>query len=55
MQNVILSSTGHNMRKILAQLRPLLRLSMGEPRKAIRALIAFLESHRPPQPALNAA
>ena len=53
MQNVILSGAGHNMRKILAHLRALLRLLMGEPRKAIRALIALLEFQQLPQPTLE--
>ena len=54
-QNVILSGAGHNMRKILAHLRVLLRLLMGEPRKAIQALINLLESQLLPQPTLMAA
>ena len=54
-QNVILCGAGHNMRKILAHLRALLRLLMGEPRKAIKTLIAFLESQSLPQPSLKAA
>jgi hypothetical protein len=43
------------MRKILAHLRALLRLLMGEPRKAIQALIALLEAEANPQQALMAA
>ena len=43
------------MRKILAHLRALWRLLMGEPRKAIQALIALLESGSHPQQALKAA
>jgi IS5 family transposase len=54
-QNVILCGAGHNMRKILAHLRALLRLLMGEPRKAIQALIALLEAEANPQQALMAA
>jgi len=54
-QNVILCGYGHNMRKILAHLRALLRLLMGEPRKAIQALIALLEAEANPQQALMAA
>jgi hypothetical protein len=54
-QNVILCGAGHNMRKILAHLRALLRLLMGEPRKAIQALITMLESEAAPQQALTAA
>jgi len=54
-QNVILSGAGHNMRKILAHLRALLRILMGVPRRAVQTLIAFLESLRPPQITLNAA
>ncbi len=38
--NVILSGAGHNMRKILAHLRALLRLLMGEPWKVAQALTA---------------
>jgi hypothetical protein len=51
----ILCGAGHNMRKILAHLRALLRLLMGEPRKAIQALIAMLEAEGTPQKALSAA
>ena len=54
-QNVILCGAGHNMRKILAHLRALWRLLMGEPRKAIQALIALLESSSHRQQALKAA
>jgi IS5 family transposase len=54
-QNVILCGAGHNMRKILAHLRALLRLLMGEPRKAIQNLIALLEAEATPQQALTAA
>ena len=54
-QNVILSGAGHNMRKILAHLRALLRLLMGEPRKAILALVTLLEAEAAPQQALVAA
>ena len=54
-QNVILSGAGYNMRKILAHLRALLRLLMGEPRKAIQALIAMLEAEATPQQALTVA
>jgi len=54
-QNVILSGAGHNMRKILAHLRALLRLLIGESRKALEALIALLQAEAPPQQALTAA
>ena len=54
-QNVILCGAGHNMRKILAHLRALLRLLMGEPRKAILALVTLLEAEAAPQQALVAA
>ena len=54
-QNVILSGAGYNMRKILAHLRALLRLLMGEPRKAILALVTLLEAEAAPQQALVAA
>jgi len=54
-QNVILSGAGYNMRKILAHLRALLRLLMGEPRKAILTLITLLEAEAAPQQALTAA
>jgi IS5 family transposase len=54
-QNVILCCAGHNMRKILAHLRALLRLPMGEPRKVIQALITLLEADATPQQALMAA
>ena len=54
-QNVILCGAGHNMRKILAHLRALLRLLMGEPRKAIQALIDFIEAGATRQQALTAA
>ena len=53
--NVILCGAGHNMRKILAHLRALLRLIMGEPREAIQSLIARLEAKETPQQALSAA
>jgi hypothetical protein len=43
------------MRKILAHLRALLCLLMGEPRKAIEALITLLEANSIPQQALKAA
>lgn len=55
MQNVILSGAGHNMRKMLARLRALLRLLMGEPRKVVSTLLAILEAQPAPQPILNAA
>jgi IS5 family transposase len=54
-QNVILCCAGHCMRKILAHLRALLRLLMGEPRKAIQAFIDLLEADTLPQQALKAA
>ena len=54
-QNVILCGAGHNMRKILAHLRALLRLLMGEPKKALEALIALLESGPLRRQALSAA
>lgn len=54
-QNLILYGAGHNMSKILAHLRALLRLLMDEPRKAIQALIALLESGSAPQQALRTA
>jgi IS5 family transposase len=54
-QNVILSGAGHNMRKILAHLRALLRLLMCEPRKAIEGLIALLQIEECPQQAIMAA
>ncbi|HEX7552108.1 MAG TPA: hypothetical protein VF378_01030 [Geothrix sp.] len=54
-QNVILCGAGHNMRKILAHLRGLLRLLMGEPRRALEALIALLEAEATPQQTLTAA
>ena len=54
-QNVILCGAGHNMRKILAHLRALLRLLMGEPRKALEAIIAMLEPGAAPQQAAMAA
>ena len=54
-QNVILCGAGHNMRKILAHLRVLLRLLMGEPGKAILALVTLLEAEAAPQQALVAA
>lgn len=54
-QNVILSGAGHNMRKILAHLRALLRLLMGEPRKAIEGLIALLQIEACLQQAIMAA
>lgn len=54
-QNVILCGAGHNMRKILAHLRALLRLLMGEPKRAIQALIVLLEADATPQQALSAA
>jgi hypothetical protein len=43
------------MRKILAHLRALLRLLMGEPKKALEALIALLEAEAIPQQALTVA
>lgn len=54
-QNIILSGAGNNMRKIQAHLMAHLRLLMGEPRRAIQALIAFFEVGAPPQQALTAA
>ena len=54
-QNVILCGAGHNMRKILAHLRALLRLLMGEPGKALKAIIALLERGEAPQEAITAA
>jgi IS5 family transposase len=53
--NVILSGAGHNMRKILAHLRALLRLLMREPWKVAQALIALLEAEATPRQALTAA
>ena len=53
-RNAILFGVGHNMRKILAPLRALLRLLMGEPRKAIQALIDFIEARTTPQQTLTA-
>lgn len=50
MQNVILSGAGHNIRKILAHLRALLRLLTGEARKFVSALISFLEPQAGPRP-----
>jgi len=49
--NTLLCGAGHNMRKILAHLRLLLHLLMGEPRNAIQALIALLEAEATPQQA----
>jgi len=43
------------MRKILAHLRALLRLLIGESRKALEALIALPESDSTPQQAIAAA
>ena len=54
-QSVILSGAGHNMRKILAHLRAILRLLMGEPRKTIEGLIALFEAEAGPQQAFMAA
>jgi transposase, IS5 family len=54
-QNVILCGASHNMRKILAYLRALLHLLMGEPRKALQTLIALLEVESTPQQAFMAA
>ena len=48
MQNIILCGAGHNIRKILAHLRVLLRLLTGEARKAISVLIAVLEPQASP-------
>jgi hypothetical protein len=47
--NVILCGTGHNLRKILARLKTPLRVLMDEVRRAVSALIAFLE----PRPILG--
>lgn len=54
-QNVILSGIGHDMRKILAHLRPFLHLLIGESRKAIQSLIALLKPEATLQEALSAA
>lgn len=54
-QNVILCGAGHNMRKILAHLRALLRLLMGEPRKVLEVIIDLLESTTTFQVAIKAA
>ncbi len=54
-QNIILSGAGQNMRKILAHLRALLRLRIGELRRIVEAIIALLEADSIPQQALVAA
>jgi IS5 family transposase len=53
--NALLCGAGHNLRKILARLRALLRLLMGESRKVLETLIAFLELNSIPQRAFCAA
>ncbi len=53
--NALLCGAGHNLRKILARIRALLYLLGGEARKAMGALIAFLESYCTTQGILEAA
>lgn len=54
-QNVILCGAGLNRRKILAHLRALLRILLGEARRAASAIIARLEADSNPQQTLMAA
>ena len=53
--NALLCGAGHNLRKILARLRALLRLLMGAPRKVVQGLLVRLEVGGSPQHALMAA
>jgi hypothetical protein len=53
--NALLCGAGHNLRKILARLRALLRLLMGAPRKVVQGLLVRLEAGGILQPALTAA
>ena len=53
--NALLCGAGHNLRKILARLRALLRLLMGAPRKVVQGLLVRLEVGGSPQHALAAA
>lgn len=47
--NAILCGAGHNLRKVLAQLRALLYLLSGEARAALRAFLAHAEIINRPQ------
>jgi hypothetical protein len=53
--NALLCGAGHNLRKILARLRALLCLLMGDARTALKGLIDHFEALGLPQPALKAA
>ena len=53
--NAMLCGAGHNLRKILARLRALLRLLSGEARQALEGLLAGLESNQLLQQVLEAA
>lgn len=48
--NALLCGAGHNLRKILARLRALLRLLTGEVRRVIEGLLAGLEPFSSPKP-----
>jgi IS5 family transposase len=53
--NVLLCGAGHNLRKILAHLRALLRLLAGEARKAVEAILGALGTEGLVQPLPEAA
>lgn len=53
--NALLCGAGHNLRKILARLRALLRLLMGAPSKVVQGLLVRLEVGGSPQHALAVA
>lgn len=53
--NALLCGAGHNLRKILARIRALLYLLVGEARRAMEGLIAHLESFARAQWILGAA
>ena len=54
-QNALLCGAGHNLRKILARLRALLRLFSGEARAFLEAFLALLDSDPRAQPHLKPA
>ena len=47
--NVLLCGAGHNLRKILARIRALLRLFFGDARFAVETLLNYLGAQRPSQ------
>lgn len=53
--HALLCGAGHNLRKILARIRVLLRLGSGEARAVLQALLGCVESIQPFQPVPEAA